>query len=111
MQRDLRKAALAAYRERKVFSGIFAVRCRSTGQRWVGSAPNVGTIQNRIWFGLRLGTSPHHKLQAVWHEHGPDFVFEQLETWPAEDDAYFRDGKLKDRLVHWCTVLDAPVLG
>jgi hypothetical protein len=111
MQKDKRKAAIAAYRERKVFAGIFAVRCNATGERWLGSAPNIGTIQTRIWFGLRLGTSPHRHLQAAWREYGPDFTFEQLEILPAEDDSYFRDGKLKDRLAYWCKTLDAPVLG
>ena len=110
MGREQRKAALAAYKERKVVAGIYAVRCKATGQRWLGSAPNIATIQNRIWFGLRLGTSPHRDLQAAWQAHGPDFVFEEVELLAEEDDPYFRDRMLKDRLAHWCEALGAPAM-
>lgn len=111
MQKHTRKAAIAAYRERKVFCGIFAVHCQATGRRWLGSAPNIGTIQNRLWFGLRLGTSPHRDLQEAWRANGGDLVLEELERWEADADTYFRDGKLKARLAHWCKALDAPLLG
>lgn len=59
-----RKAAVAAYKDRKVVAGIYAVRCVPTGQQWVGGAPDLSTVRNRIWFGLRLGSDPHPSLQA-----------------------------------------------
>lgn len=31
-----RKAAIAAYKERKVIGGVYAVRCAATGEVWVG---------------------------------------------------------------------------
>ncbi len=110
MKNERKKAVIAAYKERKVVAGIYAVRCKATGQRWLGSATNIATIENRIWFGLRLGTSPHRDLKAAWQAHGPDFVFEEIERLAEEEDPYFRDRMLKDRLAHWCEALGATGL-
>ena len=50
-----RKAAIAAYKERKTVAGIFVIRSQASAERWVGAAPNLEKIQNRIWFTLRQG--------------------------------------------------------
>ena len=60
-----RKAAIAAYKERKVIGGVYAVRCTATGEVWVGQWPNLATIQNRIWFTLRQGSHPNPDLQTI----------------------------------------------
>ena len=65
-----RKAAVAAYRQRKPERGIYAVRCEAAALVWVGRAPDLATIGNRIFFSLRHGGSPHPGLQAAWNEHG-----------------------------------------
>jgi hypothetical protein len=65
-----KRAARAAYKERKPSPGIYAVKCAASGQIWVGAAPTLETIQNRIWFGLRMGNSPHRKMQQAWADHG-----------------------------------------
>jgi len=44
MKRELRKAAVAAYRERKAKAGIYAVVCHATGQRWIGRAADLDAI-------------------------------------------------------------------
>jgi hypothetical protein len=99
-----RKAAVAAYKERKTVAGIYAVRCLATGEQWVGQAPDLGTIRNRLWFTLKLGTSPHRGLQAAWNAHGADnFVFEELERMPEEALSFARTALLKKRLAHWRT--------
>ena len=86
MQKEGRKAAIAAYRERKVESGVYAVRCVPSGQLWVGSAPDLATIQNRLWFTLRQGGNPHRALQQAWTEHGADaFTFEVVERLSDDD--------------------------
>ena len=106
-----RKAAITAYKERKTASGIYAVRCLATGDCWVGHAPDLSTIQNRLWFTLKLGTGPHRSLQAAWTAHGADnFVFEQLERMPEEALAFARTALLKKRLAHWRTELKASVI-
>jgi hypothetical protein len=111
MQGSDRKAAIAAYKEQKAAAGIYAVRCAPSGQCWVGRAPNLSTIQNRIWFGLRQGGDPHRSLQAAWKAHGPEaFTFEVVERLEDEDSAYIRDKTLKERFDHWVKELGAEAL-
>ena len=106
-----RKAAIAAYKERKVHAGIYAMRCLPTGRRWIGRTPDLSTAQNRLWFTLRQGTNPHRTLQAAWNEHGAgSFAFEEVESLDEEALAYVRDRVLKDRLGHWCATFDAEAI-
>jgi hypothetical protein len=111
MRKDARKAALAAYRERKVAGGIFAVRCLPSGQLWVGVAPDLGTIQNRLWFALRQGASMNKVMQAAWQDHGADaFTFEEVERLAEEADPYLRDKQRKERLEHWRVTMGAEAV-
>lgn len=111
MQGNERKAAVAAYKERKVVAGIYAVRCVPTGACWVGRAPNLEKIQNRVWFSLRQDSHPHRDLQAAWREHGPDaFTFEIVEQIDDEEAAYLRERILKERLAHWLSELKAQAI-
>lgn len=111
MKGNDRKAAIAAYKEQKVAAGIYAVRCTASGACWVGRAPNLSTIQNRIWFSLNQGSNPHRALQAAWREHGQHaFTFEVLEQLEEEETTYVRDRLLKDRLEHWTAQLKADAI-
>jgi hypothetical protein len=106
-----KKNALAAYKERKVVAGIYAVRCLATGQCWVGGAIDLGTIRNRLWFGLRMGGDPHPTLQAAWHAHGADsFAFEEVERFDDAAPGYVRELALRDRLAHWRAELGAGAI-
>jgi hypothetical protein len=111
MKAEDRKAATADWKERKTAAGIYAVRCQASGQCWAGRAPDLGTIQNRLWFTLRQGTNPHPTLQAAWQAHGIDnFSFEAVERIEDESIGYVRDRILKDRLAHWCAALGAEAI-
>ncbi|HEX5999038.1 MAG TPA: GIY-YIG nuclease family protein [Hyphomicrobiaceae bacterium] len=112
MHGEQRKAAIAAYRERKNVAGIYLVRCEATGALWVGQTPTLDTVQNRIWFTLRLGNNPNPTLQKAWSDHGPDsFAFEVVEQLPDEETStYVRNAALKERLAHWQATLDAAPL-
>ena len=72
MNGEDRKAAVAAYKKRKTAAGIFAVRCAASGQAWIGQTLNLDTIQNRIWFSLRVGSHTNAELQSAWAAHGGD---------------------------------------
>lgn len=43
-----RDALRRAYKEHKVESGMYAIRCETTGEVWVGATPNLSTQQNEI---------------------------------------------------------------
>jgi hypothetical protein len=106
-----RRAAVAAYKERKTFAGIFLIRCRATAGTWVGQTPNLEKIQNRIWFSLRQGSHPCPSLQAAWNAHGPDsLTFEECERLEQEETAYIRDALLKEHALHWRSQLGAEAV-
>jgi hypothetical protein len=111
MKQD-RKALLRSYRERRKPAGVFALRCTTTGQAWVGSTPDLSTRQNGLWAGLRLGGYPLPALVAAWKQEGEGaFAFEVLETLPDEDrEAYVEASQLKDLAAAWRERLGAEKL-
>ena len=111
MNQQSRKAAIAAYKERKPAFGVYAVICNATGEAWVGYSRHVDTQQNGLWFGLRLGTSPHASLQAAWKQHGEaEFRFEELERLREDFPEISRGGELKKRQALWRARLQASAL-
>ena len=111
MKGEDRKAAVAAYKERKVEAGIYAIRCLPSGGIWVGGAPDLSTIRNRHWFILRQGLHTHRSLQEAWRAHGGEaFAFEIVERIDEEELGYVRDRLLKDKLARWVAELGAARL-
>jgi hypothetical protein len=111
MDRQDRKAAVAAYKERKAAWGVFAVICNATGEAWVGGSRHVDTQQNGLWFGLRMGSSPHKSLQASWREHGEtEFRFEELDRLREDFPELSRADELKKRQALWQARLQAKAL-
>lgn len=100
MKGEDRKAAIAAYRERKSQPGIYAIRGPSEGQIWVGSAPDLATIQNRMWFMLEQKACAYRSLQEAWTALGKaSFTFEIVEQVDDEDiPATIRNAMLKTAL-------------
>ncbi|CAO3399480.1 GIY-YIG nuclease family protein [Azospirillum sp. 11R-A] len=109
--KENRKAALAAYKERKSVAGVFAVRCGAAGAVWVGGAPDLDKIQNRLWFQLKMGGCPHRSLQAAWNTHGAEsLAFEIVEPLEDEELAFARAAALKGRVAHWVAALRAEAI-
>jgi hypothetical protein len=103
-----KKAAKAAYRERKSVAGLYAVRCGATGQVWVAYTPTIDAVQNRLWFTLRQKNHPDTALQRAWNEQGgAGFAFEELERVKDDDLSFTGDGALKDRAAAWRKKLGA----
>jgi len=92
-----RKAAIAAYKERKTFAGVFVIRCKASPQAWVGQT--------------RQGSHTCRTLQAAWTAHGPDsLTFEECERLEEEETSYIRAALLKERALHWRAQLGAEAL-
>lgn len=103
-----RRAATAAYKERKETAGLFAVRCTAAGLIWVGRSLSLDSVQNRIWFTLRLGSNPNTAMQQAWDSHGAEgFTFLRLEALPEDEPDWRRSDSLKKRQAHWRGVLKA----
>lgn len=107
MSKAQRKAAIAEYKKRKSVPGIYAVRCNTTGQVWVGQALDIEAIETRIRFGLRTNGNAQKSLQAAWNQHGEaQFSFEQLELIDGDGPQTTRDSLMRDRLSHWKSQLE-----
>lgn len=108
MDRQARKAAIAACKERKPACGVYAVICTATGEAWVGQSRNLDSQQNGLWFSLKHGGSPYRALQAAWDLHGADaFKFEDLDRLRDDFPALNRPNELKRRQSLWATRLQA----
>ena len=62
-----RKAAVRAYKERKVRPGIYAVREIETGNSWAGSALDLDSTKNGLWHALNAGRHLDKGLQEKWN--------------------------------------------
>lgn len=106
-----RKAAIAAYKERKPAYGVYAIICTATGDVWVGRSRHIDTQQNGMWFALRQGSSPHPSLQAAWTLHSErEFRFEELERLREDFPEFGRLDELKRRQALWRARLHASAL-
>jgi hypothetical protein len=111
MRVDDKKAAIAAYKERKSVAGIYLVRCKTSAEVWIGQSPSLDTIQNRIWFTLRFGSNPNQGLQNAWRDHGADsFTFEVVERLAEDESPHGRNTLLRERLAHWQATLHAAAI-
>jgi hypothetical protein len=111
MREDDRRAARAAYKERKPSPGVYALRCLTSGEVWVGQTPDLDKVWNRIAFTLRAGGSPHRSLQAAWNTHGAEaFVFEALERLEEEPLDFALRSALNERGKVWRARLGAAAI-
>jgi hypothetical protein len=103
-----RKAAIAAYKERKTPAGVYAIRCAATDQIWVGETPNLEAAENRNWFMLRMGNHHIRDLQEAWNtQGGAGFTYEVLEELDDDVPDVARRRVLGERQAHWLSELNA----
>jgi hypothetical protein len=106
-----RRAAVAAYKERKATPGIYAIHCTASGEAWVGSAPDLATIQNRHWFALRMGSHTQPSLQQAWARHGEAaFEFRIVEAFAEPGSGPVSHSALRDVVRDWALRLQARAL-
>lgn len=111
MDHHSRKAAVVAWKERKAVAGIYSIRCTASGAAWMGSAPDLATIQNRHWFALRVGSHSQPTLQAAWRTHGEEsFAFEVVEAFDDPDTAPATHEALRARVRHWADTVGARAI-
>ena len=97
-----RKEAARQFKERKPSSGIYALRCRTTGRVWVDSSPNLDAAQNGQFFQLRQRLHRNKELQAEWTAHGEEsFEFNVLETLPEDTPLLNLRDLLRERKQFW----------
>lgn len=58
-------------------AGLYRIRCRVTGEHYVGSSVGMLARWRSHKAKLKAGKHVNHKLQAAWNKHGADaFEFE-----------------------------------
>ena len=103
-----RKEAIRSFKEQKTKHGIFAIRCCTICQTWVGSSRNLNATKNGAWFCLRTKSHRNKLLQDTWNDHGEDgFLYEVLEILDEDVSPILLSDILKDRCAHWIAQLDA----
>lgn len=110
MNRDRKRELTAAWKERKVRPGVYAVRCVASGEAWVGGSRDLATNrQNSLWLGLRMGSHPNRAMVAAWKAHGETaFVYEELQDLDGETlTGWLLDQALKDAVAAWREQLGA----
>jgi hypothetical protein len=108
---ESRKEVIRKYKEIKPEQGTFAIRCRPTGQVWVGAARNLYAARNGSWFALRAGGYHQKSLQAEWNVHGEAaFEFSVLEKLDEDVSAMAVVDLLKEKKAHWTAELGAQVI-
>lgn len=106
-----RKAAITAYKERKTACGIYALRCAPTGECWVGRAPDVAAIGNRLDFAFTHEAGLRASLKAALKRHGRAAItLEIVERVEADDVPYEQAVFLRDRQKHWRDRLGAEAI-
>jgi len=112
ISRDERRSAAAAWKERRAPAGVYALRCKPSGQVWVGRATDLEAVERRLQFAIRMASTPHRALLAAARAHGENaFAFETLERVDEKDASpELIQALLKSRAVHWRSELAAEPL-
>jgi hypothetical protein len=106
-----RKEAIRKFKEQKPLRGAFAVRCKATGQVWVGASLNLAATKNGTWFSLRHRGHLDRGLQHQWNICGEDqFQYEVLETLEEDLTPLEIPDLLKEKRRYWIAHLKARPL-
>ncbi|MFN7996020.1 MAG: GIY-YIG nuclease family protein [Bryobacteraceae bacterium] len=106
-----KRAARREFKAKKVFKGVFAVRCKASGKVWVSTSQNLEASHTSLWFQLRNQSGLNKALQAEWNAHGePAFAYEVLERLAEDISPLLIRDTLRDRQKHWQQELGAALV-
>jgi hypothetical protein len=99
MDKDSKRAALAAYRLAKPPAGIYTIRFTGDDHVWAGAARDLTKIANRHRFELRIGKHRCTALQQAWRVFGEQaFCFQAFEVLDDDTPEISVDRILEERL-------------
>lgn len=86
MDKTRKKELIEAYKNRCPEMGVIAIRCRETGESFLGASRDVPADFNSARAKLGLGGHPNKRLSALWEEYGEEgFDFVVLEPLECKD--------------------------
>jgi len=84
------------YKQTLLPKGIYALRNKINGKRFVAAGKNLNAAKNSIIFQLNNGMYPVAQLQHDWNGYGSDnFEFEIIETIEEKEAGVDYDKELK----------------
>ncbi|TLS50231.1 GIY-YIG nuclease family protein [Paenibacillus antri] len=103
MDKERKKALAAEYVLSERPAGVFRLVHVESGKSFVGTAPDVNAMKNRLLFQLKMGSNWIKPLQNDWNEYGEDaFRYEVLELFtPPEDGMYNLKKELERMEFEW----------
>ena len=89
-----KKELIAAYKERKVVGGVYAIKNTLSGRRMIEATTDMCGSKNRFDFAQRNNLCVNKKIEAEWKKLGAgSFAFEvleELEKEPAQTSEKFQ---------------------
>lgn len=96
MDKAQRKAMIEEWKNRTPEMGVISLRCKETGESFLGASKNISAEFNGLRVKLSGGTYPNKKLSALWKEYGEEgFEFLVLERLECEDPTKDYTAKLE----------------
>lgn len=84
ISKEKRKEIILEYKEKAPEAGVYMIKNKVNGKRFIGTSVNLPGIMNRQNFLLNFGKHDNTKLQSDWNEFGKDAfeftVLEQIKT-------------------------------
>lgn len=80
MEQSRKKEIIAAYKQKEVTGGVYAIACIPADRIWIKGDLDLQGAANRFNFAVTINSCVLPKMQADWSAHGPKaFTFEVLE--------------------------------
>lgn len=85
MDSNRRKELLEEYKNRRPEMGVISIRCKETGDSFLGISNDTKVGFNRHRFQLPANLHPNKRLQGLWNQYGED-AFEYAVVKVLNDD-------------------------
>lgn len=96
MDMKRKKELLEAYKNRRPEMGVISLKCKATGESFLGISTDTKADFNSNRAKLAMNYHPNKRLQALWNEHGEDgFICSVLKTLEYKDPAEDQTAKLE----------------
>lgn len=104
MDKQRKKEILTEYKLQKVTGGVYRIHQINTERSLIKADVNLGAVQNRYSFSIKINSCPMLKLQQDWNQYGKDSfrleILEETEQGNLEDLRAFKD-RLKHMEQEW----------
>ena len=101
MDKQDKKELTAAYRERKITGGVYAIVNSGTGKMLILSARDLQGSKNRFGFSQKTNSCINLKLRDDWQKYGGNtFRFEALEELTKKESQTVEEFEQDIRTLH-----------